>query len=148
MSHSRLPLSALERVVQTGRESDLMTSAPSRRSGAAVVNERLRRAVMTIRRDAAASRAEIIVRVAVVDRIRRVDIPVQILVETMFPRRREHIRIVRDARRIVVVLAARIARRGAGVRPAYAEVILRREVLGCRKPEAVSLPIVLPLLRN
>src|ERR1700674_5082718 len=108
MSHGRLPLSTQdsERVMQTGRDTDLMTSAPRRRSGAAVVNERLGSAVMTIRRDAAPSGAQIIVRVAVIDRIRRVEIPVQVLIETMFPRRREHIRVVRGAGRIVVVLAA------------------------------------------
>src|ERR1700719_2363087 len=132
-----------ERVMQTGRDTDLMTSAPRRRSGAAVVDERLGGAVMTIRRDAAPSGAQIIVRVAVIDRIRRVEIPVQVLVETMFPRRREQIRVVRGAVRIVVVLAARIAHRRAGMPPPDTEIILRREVLGRGKPKAVSLPLVL-----
>src|ERR1700693_6092970 len=49
----------LELVVQAGGKPDLMTSAPGRGTCAAVIDERLSRTVVAVRRHAAAAGAEI-----------------------------------------------------------------------------------------
>src|ERR1700722_4490899 len=67
----------LELIVQAGRDPDLMTSAPGRGAGAAVVDERLSRAVVAIRRPPAAAGADVIVGVRRIDRVRSIDVPVQ-----------------------------------------------------------------------
>src|ERR1035438_4274617 len=115
-----------------------MTSTPGRGAGAAVVDERLSRAVVAIRRHTAAAGAEIVVGVGRIDRVRCIDVPVEGLVEMVFPRGGVHVRVVVAGGRIVIVLPARIARGPSGMRPAYADIILRREVLGEREPQTVS----------
>src|SRR5450631_1076246 len=138
----------LELIVQAGGNPDHMTSAPGRGAGAAVVDELLSRAVMAVRRDSSAAGAEIIVGVGRIDRVRRIDVPVQGFVEMVFPRNGVHVRVVFVGGRIVIVLPARIARRPSGMCPAYAQIIVRREVLREREPQTVSLPLVLKLVRG
>src|SRR3984885_9678208 len=75
----------LELVVQARGDADLMASAPGRRSGAAVVGEHGVRAVVAIRGHAAAAGAEVVVSIAVIDGVRRIQIPVQALVEAVLP---------------------------------------------------------------
>src|ERR1700732_4809350 len=101
-----------------------MASAPGRGSGAAEVSERLSRTVVAVRRHAAAASAQIIVRIAVVDRFRRIDVPVQALVEAVLPRNRVHVRLIIEISRVVVMLPARISRCPTGMAPANADVIL------------------------
>src|SRR5580692_2084293 len=50
-----------ELVVQTGGHANLVTAAPSRRAGTAVVDERLSRPVVTVGRHTPAARAKVIV---------------------------------------------------------------------------------------
>src|SRR5712672_1229117 len=135
----------LELVVQSGRNPDDATSAPSRVPGTAVVDDDGVRAIVTIRRKPAAAGAEIIMGVTLIDRVGRIEIPIEVLVEAVLPRDHVHIRRVMAAQRLLVVLPARIARSRFRMRPTYADVILRREVLGKRKPQAVSLSFVLKL---
>src|SRR5450432_2058915 len=66
----------LESIMQAGGEPDLVTTTPSRRSGAAIVDERLRRTVVAVRGHTAAARTQIVVRVGAVDRVRRIEVPV------------------------------------------------------------------------
>src|ERR1700723_1981553 len=76
----------LELIVHAGGKPDLMTSAPGRGACAAVVDERLSGAVVTVCRHAAAAGAEIVVGIGRIDRVRRIDVPVKGLVKMMFPR--------------------------------------------------------------
>src|SRR5260221_11850984 len=135
----------LELVIHTRGKTYLVTAAPGRVAGAAVVDDRGIRAVVTVRREPAATGTDIVVSVALVDRIGRVEIPIEALVETVLPRNGIHVRRVIATQRIVVVLPARIARGRSCMRPTNTDVILRREVLGEGKPQAVSLPFVLEL---
>src|SRR6266851_536198 len=135
----------LELVVQAGGDRDDVTSAPSRVPGTTVVNDYGVRRIVTIGREPAATGSEIVMGVALVDRIGRIEIPIEVLVEAVLQRHRVHIRPVVAIQWIVVVLPARIARGRSRMRPTNADVILRREVLGKRKPQAVSLSFVLKL---
>src|ERR1700734_4385139 len=125
----------LELVVQARGDADLMASAPRRRSGAAVIGEHGVRAVVAIRGHAASAGADVVVSIAVIDGVRRIQIPVQALVEAVLPRDRVHIRMVVGGVRVVVVLPARVARRLTRMPPAYAEIVLGREILRCREPQ-------------
>src|SRR5258706_8272306 len=133
----------LELVVQAGGNPDDATSAPSRVPGTAVVDDDGVRAIVTIRRKPSAAGPEIVMGVTLIDRVGRIEIPIEVLVEPVLPRDRIHIRRVIAAQRIVVVLPARIARSRSPMRPTNAEVILRPEVLGKRKPQAVYPPYLL-----
>src|SRR5712664_701949 len=130
-------LPRLELVVHTRGKTHLAAAAPGRVAGAAVVDDRGVRGVVTIRREPAAAGADIVVGVALVDRVRRIEIPIEVLVEVVLPRDRVHVRPVIAIQRIVVVLPARIAGGRSRMRVTNAEVILRREVLGEGKPQAV-----------
>ena len=120
-----------------------MTSAPGRIAGAAVVDDRGVGAVMTIRRQAAPAGAEIVVGIAVVDGFSRIEVPVRDLSKRCFHAIVYMFAVSSYVGRIEVVLPARVARSGTGMRPADAEIVLRREVLGQGEPQAVSLPLVL-----
>src|ERR1700736_2715026 len=122
-----------------------MAPAPGRRSRTAVIVEYGVGPVVAVGGDAAAAGAEVVMGIAVVDGVRRVDIPVQVLVEAMLPGNGIHVRLILGTVRIVVMLPARISRRCSGMRPADAEVILRRQVIRRRKPRAHSRSLVLEL---
>src|ERR1700680_2350772 len=126
--------SGLELIVHTRREADFVTTAPRRIPGAAVVDDLRIRAIVTVRREPAPSRAEIVVRIAFVDGIRRVDIPVNVLVEAVLPRNGVHVRRIIAVRRIVIALAGRISRSRSGMAPAHADVILDRKILRQGEP--------------
>src|SRR6267142_2013444 len=97
----------LELVVQAGGNPDDATSAPSRVPGTAVVDDDGVRAIVTIRRKPSAAGAEIIMGVTLIDRVGRIEIPIEVLVEAVLPRDRVHICRVIATQRIVVVLPAR-----------------------------------------
>src|SRR5580698_2737291 len=80
-TRSRPPASntKLELVIQTRGDAHLMASAPRRRSGAAVIGEHGVRAVVAIRGHAASAGADVVVSIAVIDRVRGVQVPVQAL---------------------------------------------------------------------
>src|SRR5258708_10806866 len=132
----------LELIVHTRGKADFTATAPRRIARAAVVDDRRIRAIVTVRREPAAPGAEIVVGVAFVDGIRRVGIPVNVLVEAVLPRDRVHVRRVVATRRIVVMLPARISRSRSGVSPAHADVVLGENILRERHPDAVPLPLV------
>src|SRR5216684_3860334 len=112
---------SLELVVQAGRNPNDSAPAPSRVPGTAVVDDDGVRAIVTIRRKPAAAGAEIIMGVTLIDRVGRIEIPIEVLVEAVLPRDRVHIRRVIAAQRIVVVLPARIARSRSRMRPTNAD---------------------------
>src|ERR1700730_5947667 len=135
----------LELIVHARGKADFTTTAPRRIARAAVVDDLRIRAIVTVRREPAPSRADIVMRIAFVDRIRRVEIPVNVLVEAVLPRNGVHVRRIVATRRIVIALAARISRSRPGVSPADADVVFDRKILRERHPEAVPLPLVLEL---
>src|SRR5882757_4820505 len=116
----------LELVVHARRKTHLAAAPPGGVAGTAVVDDRGVRGIVTVRRQPAAAGSDIIVGVAMVDGVGRIDVPIEVLVEVVLPRGREHIRVVVAAQRIVVVLPARVARSLSGMRPTNADVILRR----------------------
>src|SRR5271163_3475674 len=67
-------LARLELVIQTGGNADEVASTPGRRSRAAVIREHGIRAVVAIRRHAPAASAQIVVSIAVIDGIRRIEV--------------------------------------------------------------------------
>src|SRR5580658_4219449 len=85
--------STLELVVQARGDANLMASAPRRRSRAAVIVDHGIRAVVAIRGHAASAGADIVVRIAVIDGVRRIQIPVQALVEAVLPGGGVHVRV-------------------------------------------------------
>src|SRR5450631_43139 len=91
---ARKPIAGSELVVHAHGDSDFMTAAPRRRSRATVVVEHGIRAVVAVGRHAAAAGAEVVMRITVVDRIGRIQVAVQVLVEVMIPRNRIHVRLV------------------------------------------------------
>src|ERR1700731_4485379 len=107
----------LELIVHTNRHPDFMTAAPGRRSRTAVIVEYGVGPVVAVGRDTSAAGADVVMGVAVVDGVGRVEIPVQVLVEVMLPGNGIHIRLVLRIVRVVIVLPARIARRRPGMRP-------------------------------
>src|SRR6202034_2233673 len=116
-------LGRLELVIQTRRDADEVAAAPCGWSRAAVIREHGIRTIVAIRRETAAAGTDVIVSIAIVDGVCRIQVPVQTLVEAMLPRNGVHVGRIDDSGRIVVVLAARISRRITGMRPADADVI-------------------------
>ena len=111
-----------------------MTTAPRCIARSAVVDDLRIRAIVTVRREPAPARADIVVRVAFVDGIRRVDIPVNVLIEAVLPRNGVHVRRIIAVRRIVIALAGRVSRCGSRMCPTHAHVILDRKILRQGEP--------------
>src|ERR1700721_4511409 len=84
-------------------------------------------------------------RIAVVLGLRSIEVRVKMLVETMLPGDGVQVRSVIRHRRIVVVLAGRVARRRAGVRISEADIVGSSDILRQKEPPAVSRPLVLEL---
>src|SRR5450755_1567816 len=76
-------LGRLELVVDTRRDAHFLATAPGRISGTGVVDHRGVRGVVAVRREAAATCADVEVRIALVDRFGRIQIPVHVLVEAV-----------------------------------------------------------------
>src|SRR5579872_676522 len=101
-----------------------MAAAPGGRARAAVVDEGEMRGIVAVGLDAVAARADIEVRVAVVRRVGHVEVPGQLLVELVPPLHGVHVGLViAYAAGVEVVLSARIARRGASMRPARCDSV-------------------------
>src|ERR1700692_4030445 len=93
----------LELVVHTHRHPDQMTAAPGRGSRTAVIVEYGAGPVVAVGRDASAAGAHVVMGVAVVDGVGRVEIPIQVLVEVMLPGNGVHVRLVLRIVRVVIV---------------------------------------------
>src|SRR6202022_1087674 len=114
----------LEPVVDPRREAYETASPPRGRARAAIVDVRRVRGIVTVISDAAPTRAQVIVRIAVIDGQRRVDVPGQLLIDLVLVGQRKHVGVVVRVGRIVIMLTARIARRRPGMRPAGAHTVL------------------------
>src|SRR5882757_8641653 len=132
----RRPYRELKLIIHSRGKVDFTTTAPRGIAGAAVVDYRGIRRIVTVGREPAATGAKIIMRVPLVDRVRRIEIHVNVLVEAVLPRDRIHVSRIVATQRIVVVLPARIARSRPGMSPADAEIVLGGKILRERHPDA------------
>src|SRR5579862_9994215 len=100
----------LELEVHPRRYTNLVTAAPGGRARAAVVDELRVRGIVAVRLDAVTAGADVVVRVAVVRRVGRLQIPAQLPVQLVPPADGVHVGlVVADAVRVEVVLSTRVA---------------------------------------
>src|SRR5258708_36547732 len=133
----------LEPVVDPRREAYETASTPRGRARAAIVDVRRVRGIVTVISDAAPTRAQVIVRIAVIDGQRRVKVPGQLLVDLVFISQSKHVGVVIRVGRIVIVLPTRIARRLSRMRPTGAHTVLLVERLRQGEPGTEPLTLVL-----
>src|SRR5450759_538531 len=133
----------LELIIESRRDTLFAAAAPGRRTRRAAVDDNGIGTIVAVGRETSPTGTDIVVRVAMVDRQGGIKVPGELLVQLVLPGERVHVGGVSRRQRIVVVLAARIARRLKGVRPAGAHDVLRTDLLRHREPRAVSLPLVL-----
>src|ERR1700722_140635 len=120
---------ASEPVVHAGRIAHDPAAAPGGRTRGTAIDDDGIGAIMAVSGQPAAAGAQIVVRIAMINGPRTVDVPAEVLIEAMLPRQRQHLGRIVGAERIVVVLSARIAGGPASMCPAEADVILRVDVL-------------------
>src|SRR5882724_163671 len=142
-----MPRSAtLKSVVQSRRESLYPAATPSRRTRPTVVSEHCVSPVVAVRRESPASGPQIVVRIAVIDGQRGVEIPGQLLVELVPHRNRVQVSRIARSNRVEVMFSTRVTRSSPRVPVADADVIPGAEqVLGRCEPPAGTLPLVLEL---
>jgi len=99
--------------------------------------------VVTVISDAAPTRSQVIVRVAVIDGQRRVEVPGQLLIDLVFISQRKHIGVIIRDGRVVIVLTTRIARRLSRMRPTGAHLTPLVQRLRQGQPGAEPLTLVL-----
>src|SRR5258708_29023584 len=133
----------LEPVAGARRGDWQPASTPRGRARAAIVDVRRVRGIVTVISDAAPTRAQVIVRIAVIDGQRRVKVPGQLLVDLVFISQRKHVGVVIRVGRIVIVLADWIGRRLSLMRRTSAHLSLLVQRLRQGQPGAEPLTLVL-----